>query len=960
MIVFLVVFGIGAGLLPVLAKFTHRWVFVWAALIPTAAFAHALAAVPALADGEVRTETVPWVPGLGLELAFRMDALSGIMALLVAGVGALVFLYCFRYFAADDRGTPRFVGVLMAFAGSMYGLVLADDVLLFVIFWEATSVFSYLLIGQLYDRRASRGAALQALLVTTLGGLVMLIGLLLLAAAGGTTSISGLLEQPPTGGVVPVAIVLVIVGAVTKSAILPFHFWLPAAMAAPTPVSAYLHAAAMVKAGIYLVLRFAPGFAQVPGWRETLLTLGLATMIFGAVVALRQVDLKLLLAYGTVSQLGFLIAVAAYGTAAVEVAAVALLVSHALFKACLFLVAGAIDHDCGTRDIRRLSGVGRRRPWLFAVAALAVLSMAGLPPALGFVAKEAAFTALLDDALAGSLAGWVTLVVVALGSAVTLAYGVRFLWGGFARKPGVDDIPLEPASALDRGVLGAPPALLALAGLVFGPLVGLLDPIVVRTADALPGAEEVEHLALWHGFEPALLITAAGAVVGALVARFFGLRLPAEETTTTFAARAYAATVTVLDRLANLLTSATQRGSLPFYLGVVFVVVIASTAVSLTAARDWFSSAVLIQTPVQPVAAVLMIVAAIAAARATKRFQAAVLVGVTGVGMAALFATQGAPDLALTQVLIEVITLLAIVLVLRRLPARLGERHGSRHRIKRSLAGIGVGLTFAAVAFVATSARVDPPASVDWPRLAQEIGHGANAVNVALVDIRGWDTMGELSVMIAAATGVASLIFVSSRADVLPRVPRRRARATLRAQRRQQAEPMHAPAGRGAWLLAGRTLAPHYRSILLEVVVRLIFHALIVVSIYLLLAGHNAPGGGFAGGLVAGLALCARYLAGGRHELGAAAPFDAGKVLGAGLLFATVTALAPLVFGADALTSTWFEIDLGVLGTFEFVTSTLFDVGVYLVVVGLTLDILRSLGAEVDRQAEEDLPEVTP
>jgi multicomponent Na+:H+ antiporter subunit A len=250
--------------------------------------------------------------------------------------------------------------------------------------------------------------------------------------------------------------------------------------------------------------------------------------------------------------------------------------------------------------------------------------------------------------------------------------------------------------------------------------------------------------------------------------------------------------------------------------------------------------------------------------------------------------------------------------------------------------------------------------SVDWPQLAIEIGHGQNTVNVALVDLRGWDTMGELSVVIAAATGVASLIFVRSRTDDLPRVRRRHARASIRARRRTQSEPLGSPAERGSWLLAGRTLAPNHRSIMLEVVVRLIFHALILVSIYLLLVGHNAPGGGFAGGLVAGLALCARYLAGGRFELGAAAPFDAGKTLGAGLLLATGTALVPLLVGADALTSTWFEIDLGPIGHLEFVTSTIFDIGVYLVVVGLTLDILRSLGAEVDRQAEEDLPEVTP
>lgn len=324
--------------------------------------------------------------------------------------------------------------------------------------------------------------------------------------------------------------------------------------------------------------------------------------------------------------------------------------------------------------------------------------------------------------------------------------------------------------------------------------------------------------------------------------------------------------------------------------------------------------------------------------------------------MAALFVLQGAPDLALTQVLVEIVTLIAVVLVLRRLPARLGARHGSSHRVLRAVIGISVGLTMAVVVLVATGARVADPISLAWPDLAVEFGHGKNVVNVALVDIRGWDTMGELSVVIAAATGVASLIFLRTRADDLPRITVSKQRASVRERRAADSAPLDGPAARGTWLLAGRTLAPHHRSILLEVVVRLIFHALVLVSIYLLLVGHNAVGGGFAGGLVAGVALVARYLAGGRHELGAAAPFDAGIVLGAGLVLAAGTAVVPLAFGVDPLTSTWFTLDLGAIGSLDIVTSTFFDIGVYLVVIGLVLDVLRSLGAELDRQQETERP----
>jgi multicomponent Na+:H+ antiporter subunit A len=369
----------------------------------------------------------------------------------------------------------------------------------------------------------------------------------------------------------------------------------------------------------------------------------------------------------------------------------------------------------------------------------------------------------------------------------------------------------------------------------------------------------------------------------------------------------------------------------------------------------------LFDSPGQLAIGAVMIIAAVALLGAQKRFQAAVLVGVVGYGMAALFAFHGAPDIALTQVLVETVTLIAFVLVLRRLPARLGHEHGSSHRLLRATVGIAVGLIMGVVAVVSLGARSNAPISEALPQLARKIGHGNNVVNVILVDIRAWDTLGELSVIVAAATGVASLVFLRGRTDNLPRASQNRSRGTIGARLKPSPELVSSeylpgvqdPSTRNAWLLAGRKLAPENRSILLEVVVRLLFHALIVLSVYLLFAGHNLPGGGFAAGLVAGLAMAGRYLAGGRYELGAAAPFDAGRVLGVGLVLAAGTATTPLLFGANALTSTWFEATIPVLGHLEFATSTVFDIGVYLVVIGMVLDVLRSLGAEVDRQREE-------
>ncbi len=969
MLAFLVAFAVAPLIVPALTRWLGRRVFVGLALIPAAAFVLTILQTPAVVAGAAPEEVLPWIPQLAVSLAVRVDTLSWLLALVVTGIGALVLLYCAWYFTDAEEGLGRFAAVLLAFTGTMYGLVVADDVFLLFVFWEATSVFSYLLIGHYTGRRASRGAALQALIVTTAGGLVMLIGLVMLAVPAGSSRISELVAMAGDGRLdlgaplVVTAVVLILVGALSKSAIVPFHFWLPAAMAAPTPVSAYLHAAAMVQAGIYLVARLAPGFSATPGWHPMLLGLGLLTMLVGGWRALKQNDLKLLLAHGTVSQLGFLIVVVGFGTRTAALAGVALLLAHALFKAALFLVVGIIDHRAGTRDLRKLSGLGREAPFLAIVGTLAVLSMAGIPLTAGFVAKETVLSAFLGAAqdaghAPGSVAGWIALVGVALGSTLTVAYSARFLWGAFSRKKGVEKVrPVhESASFL------ASPAILAVAGIVLAPFFGLVGELLSGYPAGFPSDGHDYHLALWHGLDGALLVSAL-TLAGGLA--LFWARAPVSAAQSRLrpvvnSSDLYGRTMRGLDRIAARVTSATQRGSLPFYLGVILLTLVGSVGTTLVLNRTWPEEWRLWDSPAQLAIGAIMAVAAVALTRADKRFAAALLVGVTGYGMAALFAFHGAPDLALTQVLVETVTLIAFVLVLRRLPARLGQTHGTAHRGLRAVVSVSLGLMMAAVAIVALGARTALPISLALPDLAHDIGHGSNIVNVVLVDVRGWDTLGELSVLIAAATGVASLVFLRSRTDNLPRVvdaARRSLRSRLRPVRETVAAEyvpgVQDPSTRNAWLLAGLKLAPENRSILLEVVIRLLFHAVVVVSVFVLFAGHNAPGGGFAGGLVAGLALAGRYLAGGRYELGAAAPVDAGRLLGVGLLLAAGTATAPLLFGSHALASTWFEATMPLLGHLEFTTSTVFDIGVYLVVIGMVLDVLRSLGAEVDRQQED-------
>lgn len=934
---------------PLIRRFQRNAFFVAAAAL-AAVFVLFAVQAPAVLNGEVLEERLGWVPQLGLDLALRLDVLSLMFALLVTGVGALVLLYCRNYFEAGEEGLARFGSVFLGFAVSMLGLVLADNIYLLFIFWECTSVFSFLLIGHVSRQRTSRSAALQALMVTTAGGLAMLVGLVILHALTGASDLSAIVAAPPSGPLAIVAVYLILAGALSKSAIFPFHFWLPGAMAAPTPVSAYLHAAAMVKAGIYLILRLGPGFDEVPGYRETLVVLGAITLFNGGIRALKQFDIKLIVAHGTVSQLGLMVMVLGVGGPEAAFAGLALVFAHAVAKAPLFLTVGIVDHRTGTRDMRKLSGLGRRAPVLATIAVFAAASMAGLPPFLGFVAKESAFTELLAVGADRPL-GIVVFVLAVLGSVLTVAYTARFLWGTFATKR---DIQLCTIVHRETPSILVALAVFAALTLLGGLGASLLDPWFRGAIGA--GAEATEHLALWHGFTPALgasiFVLAAGTLLAWAVIRRRGPMPALPEQFS--ASHVYWLITHWVDVLAVRLTALTQRGSLPFYLAVILAVLIGSLGGTVIVTGSWPSGLLVASSPVQVSIAIVVIAAALFALRAGTRFQAVVLVGVTGYGMAAIFALHGAPDLALTQALVETVTLIAFVLVIRRLPQHIAVRRGTvAKRWIRALLGAGVGLVLGVVALVALGSRVADPISLLLPDLAHDGGHGDNVVNVMLVDIRGWDTLGELSVILAAATGVASLVFISTRVDRLPKLRRREAQSQIRDYLRRVADP-NDPAQRRTWLLAGRNLDPSRRSILLEVVVRLIFHALILLSFYLLLTGHNSPGGGFTGGLVAGLALVARYLTGGRDELGATVPIDAGRILGAGLALAATMALLPLFFGQSALASAWVDLDLGPFGTLPLVTSTLFDVGVYLVVFGLVLDVLRSLGAEVDRQEEMD------
>ncbi len=927
---FLVAYLLVALVSPSVCKVLNRNGLFALALLPAATTVWAAAQIPAVLDGGSRSTQVQWVPALSLSIDLRLDALSMIMTLVIAGIGTLVLLYSGRYFPAGDEGLGRYSGSLIAFAGAMLGLVWADNLILLVIFWELTGILSYLLIAHRTGTRSSRMAASQALMVTTAGGLVMLIGVVMLGVTAGTFTLSEIIANPPSGPLITTSIVLMIVGGISKSAIIPFQFWLPGAMAAPTPASAYLHAATMVKAGIYLFARLAPAFAALALWQPLLITLGGATMLYGGVVALRQRDLKLLLAYGTVSQLGLMTLLIGSGNPDALLGGMAMLIAHATFKAPLFFVVGIIDTSTGTRDLTKLSGLGRRMPMVAAMAVAAAISMAGIPPMLGFAAKEAGYAGLLD----GGTWGLAATAVMAVGSAVTVAYSARFLWGAFSHKPGVVAVEPKPASVWMTG----PTMLLAVLGLVLGIAPQLLEPLLQSYAQTA-GPTHEGAMALWHGLELPLALSAAGWLVGAGIyaaqrsrERRSEIARPGGDPGT-----AYRATTRGVDSLADGVTTATQRGSLPVSMGAILLVLVAFPGTMLIQANTAPTDVEVLGEPAQLVLSLVILGIAAATVRVTRGLTAVMMVGGVGYAIAVLFILRGAPDLALTQILVETVTLIAALLVLTRLPdqALYAKHKGNGFR---AVIAVAAGALMTALALIIPGTRTATPVSADLAGPAVEFGGGYNIVNVILVDVRAWDTYGEVTVLIAAATGVASLIFLVKRTGRTPRRPT----AVANPVKPQQPSP---------WLATN--WMPR-RSLLLEVVTRMIFHIIVVFSVYVLFVGHDEPGGGFAAGLIVGLALALRYIAGGAFELGEAAPWDPGILMGIGLFISSATAVYGVIAGGAALQSTILKASVPVLGDLKFVTSSIFDIGVYLIVIGLVLDVLRAMGAELDRQGVID------
>jgi len=747
-------------LVSALAPLAHRALGRRAAVVLAAApallFAHFARFIGPSAAGQALEESWPWVAGMGIRLAFRLDGLSLLFALLITGIGALVLVYGGGYLKGDPR-LGRFFSATLFFMAAMLGLVLADDAIALFVFWELTSVSSYLLIGFDHEQEKARKSALQALFVTGAGGLALLAGLLVLGEVAGTLQLSALGAQAAAIQAHPrylLALLLVLLGAFTKSAQFPFHFWLPGAMAAPSPVSAYLHSATMVKAGIYLLARLTPALGGTDAWHYLVILAGTATLVTGAVLAYGQTDLKRLLAFTTVSALGTLTLLVGISTELSARAAMVFLLVHALYKAALFLGVGAIDHEAGTRDVRLLGGLARLMPLTaFAVIASAA-SMAGLPPFFGFLAKELFYEAKVGAPRAGDL-----LVVASfVGSALVAAAAVLVAWRPFfGRDRGAPKRAHEAPPALWLG-----PVLLAALGVALGLFPELLAvPLVQPAASAMRAAHTEVVLRPWAGMSPAfvqsLLVLALGGALYAVHDRALFRLDPLRRLASWGPERAYQAVMAGIAALAKAQTRLFQNGILGWYLLVTIGTTVALGGYALATRVGVTGVALEPVRPGEALVALAMAAAAVAVVRARSLLVAVAALGVVGYGVAVVFLLFGAPDLSLTQFSIETLSVLLFVLLLRRLPplrvlSPLGER------LRDGVVAAAGGVFVTALVMAATAVPQPTPLRDFFAAASLALANGRNVVNVILVDFRGFDTLGEITVLAVAAIGVVALL----------------------------------------------------------------------------------------------------------------------------------------------------------------------------------------------------------
>ena len=912
---------------------------------------------PQVAAGGVLRQEVLWLPSLGVNLVFRMDGFAWMFSMLVLGIGALVVLYARYYMSAKDP-VPRFFSFLLAFMGSMSGVVLSGNLIQLVVFWELTSLFSFLLIGYWHHRRDARRGARMALTVTGAGGLCLLAGVLVLGHMVGSYDLDVVLNSGDLVRAHPLyaaALVLVLVGAFTKSAQFPFHFWLPHAMAAPTPVSAYLHSATMVKAGVFLLARLWPVLAGTDEWFWLVTGAGLITLLMGGFAAIFQSDLKGLLAYSTISHLGLITTLLGLNSPLAAVAAVFHIINHATFKASLFMAVGIIDHETGTRDIRRLSGLRRHMPVTATLVMVAGAAMAGVPLLNGFISKEMFFT----EAVFVNAAPWferaLPMLAVVAGM-FSVAYSLRFTVDVFFGPDTSASLPRQPHEP--PRWMRVPIDLLVLACLVVGIVPQWSIQHVLSTA-ALPvigGPLPDFDLAVWHGFNLPLwmsLVALAGGVALYLLMRLLMQRGIVKRTPLLARVRSKF----LFYQVTAWLTASARRSIRLLGTQRLQPQLLMLTLVTLMGAAWplWGHRAVLWPTagaeggrvllPFSPLFAVLWLVgiaAAVGAAWQAKyhRLSALALMSVAGLATVVTFAWFSAPDLALTQLAVEAVTTILILLGLRWLPKRVQAQdrrqslwvrtRARARRIRDLVLALVAGGGMAGLAYAMMSRDFPQTISPFFLERAVPEGGGTNVVNVMLVDFRGFDTLAEITVLGVVALTVYALLRRFRPAPESTSLPVQ-----------QQA----VPADLATDLVKAQSAADTAQGYLLvpAVLVRAVLPVAAMLAVYLFMRGHNQPGGGFVAGLVLSVAFILQYIVSGTRWVEANMVLMPQKWIAVGLLTATTTGLGSLALGYPFLTSHTAHLQLPWLGSIHLPSALFYDIGIFTLVVGATLLVLTAL-----------------
>ena len=761
-----------AALAPFLAALVAPWVRRVAgrsagwilALVPFAIFLSLLPLLLPVSMGETVAVSVPWIPSLGVAFGFFVDGLSLAFALLISGIGTFIILYSGAYLETHPH-QGRFFAFMLMFMGSMLGLVLADDLVTLFVFWELTSVTSFLLIGFDHTRQAARRAAIQALVITGGGGLALLLGLIVLMGITGETALTGLLAgqgSVQAHGAYMLVLLPVLAGAFAKSAQVPLHFWLPNAMEAPTPVSAFLHSATMVKAGVYLLARMNPVLGGTGAWFWILVLFGGATLLTGGLLALRQTDLKQMLAYTTMGSLGLLVLLIGVGTEAALLGMTAYLVAHALFKAGLFMVAGAIDHGTGTRDITVLGGLREHMPVTFIAALVAAFSMAGLPIAMGFLAKEEMYLALT----AGLWPDLAILVVLILGNALMAAVGLCV-----AIRPFVGDLRPTPHDPHEAGVaLLAGPVVLGVLGLVAGLFTAWLNAYLLSPVGTAVSGETVEsHLHLAFDLaSPAVWASVATWILGSLLfwkaeAVRAVLRRAGDAMGWSFDA-GFDAAMFGLVRLSDAVTRAFHHGRMEGYVLTFFALVIAALYLPLAAMGGLPSVPAFPDLPFHVWGALLLTaIGLFAVVLFSVRLNAIIALGIQGFGVAVIFMLLGAPDLSFTQFMVETLSVVILALVMTRLHLDVADSRDLEHVLRDGAVAVLVGFGIMLLMLAVLETELDLTLTDFFNATSAAVAHGRNVVNVILVDYRAIDTLGEISVVMAAGLAILALIRVRAR-----------------------------------------------------------------------------------------------------------------------------------------------------------------------------------------------------